>query len=73
MTLKPCPRCGGAAEIRTETKFNRLQTVRAVCPGCGMRGRPAIDSKKAAEAAPLTYWAGMNWNCGLYEEKEGKA
>ena len=68
MTLKKCLRCGGAAVIRAETE-GRRQVVRAVCSSCGQRGKPAADAQAGAASE---YWAGMNWNCGRYEQ-EGTA
>lgn len=72
MTLKPCPGCGNAAEIRT-TKIYKLYSVRAICTGCGKRGKQAIDTEEPAAGAASIYWAALNWNCGLFEEQEGKA
>ena len=72
MVLKECPRCGGAAEIRTE-RIHKIFTVRAICTGCGKRGRPTIDTEEPAAGAASVFWAGMNWNCRLFEEQEGKA
>lgn len=72
MTLKKCPCCGGPAEIRTE-KVYRVYSVRAICTSCGKRGKQALDTKEPAKGAASVYWAGMNWNCGLYEGQEAKA
>lgn len=72
MTLKKCPCCGGAAEIRTE-RIHNIFTVRAICTGCGKRGRQTLDTEEPAAGAASIYWAGMNWNCRLFEEQEGKA
>lgn len=71
MTLKGCPSCGGAAEIKAE-KNGRIYVVRAICTGCGKRGQPSLDTQEPAEGAASLYWAGLSWNCGLYEQ-EGKA
>lgn len=71
MALKKCPRCGKAVAIRTEKKGN-VYAIRATCPNCGKRGKAAIDKRNPAAGAASEYWAGMNWNCGLYEQ-EGKA
>ena len=73
MTLKKCPCCGGAAAIRSE-KTGRLYTVRAICQSCGKRGKKMFDTREPAEGAASIYWAGMSWNCGIFEdnEQEGK-
>ena len=72
MKLKPCRKCGGAAEIKTERIYN-LYTVRAICPKCGLRGKRAVDTQEPAAGAASVYWAGVIWNCGLFEEQEGTA
>ena len=72
MVLKECPSCGGAAEIRAE-QINKIYAVRAICTGCGIRTRPVLDTIEPAAGAASVFWAGMNWNCGLYEKQEGKA
>ena len=69
MTLKACPICGGAAAIRT-AKTGRVYSVRAICMNCGKQGKQALDTNEPAEGAASVYWAGMSWNCGLYEAQE---
>lgn len=71
MTLNPCPDCGGMAAISAE-QTGRIFVVRAVCTQCGKRGRKSLDKQQPADGAASVYWAGMSWNCGLFEE-EGKA
>ena len=71
MLLKKCPKCGGAAEIRTE-KNGRLYEVQAICTQCGRRGRQMYDREKPAPGAASIYWAKLSWNCGMYDEREGK-
>ena len=68
MTLKPCPRCGGAATIRTDFT-GKLYATRAVCTNCGKKGVRSWDKNKPAAGAASKYWAGMSWNCGLYEQE----
>lgn len=74
MILKNCPKCGGAAAIQTE-KTGRLYSVRAICGNCGRRGKASFDRNEPAAGAASIYWAGMSWNCGLFEDdkKEGRA
>lgn len=68
MTLKRC-KCGGAATIHTETD-GKVYQVRAVCESCGRRGRVMYDKKKPGPGSASIYWAGMSWNCGLYEKEK---
>lgn len=71
--MKPinCPYCGAAAAIRSEREYRGMYAIRAVCTGCGRRGKKTLDTKHPPGAA-ATYWATMNWNIGIYEQ-EGRA
>lgn len=73
--LKPCPFCGGEAEMRVSDPFGADKLVRVICHACKSAGQaysegksvfPVDDSKKYTTLEEAEQKAVAAWNQRIY-------
>lgn len=73
--LKPCPFCGGEAEMRVSDPFGVNKLVRVICQACKSAGQaysegksvfPVDDSKKYTTLEEAEQKAVAAWNQRIY-------